>query len=221
VSVLRRRIRGIPIVALALALALALTGVAGAVAAAATPSTARTVVAIGDSIMDGHGLAERQSWPEVVARDNGWTITDLAADGDGFVTKGDDGTTFADQVEEAIRLHPSTIVLAGSSNDLGVAESTVESAIRSAVARLHAALPGATIVAVSPVWNEKSWPAQLTRIEAAVRDAVRAVGGTALTFADPLRGHPELMQSDDVHPTAAGQLAIATVVEERWDAAGL
>ena len=66
-SVLRRRIRGIPIVAAAIALALALTGVAGAVAVAATPSAARTVVAIGDSIMDGHGLTERQSWPEVVA----------------------------------------------------------------------------------------------------------------------------------------------------------
>jgi acyl-CoA thioesterase I len=214
--------RRIPIAILAVVLGLALTAAAAvaAVAVAAHPA-ARTVVAIGDSIMDGHGLTERQSWPEVVARDHGWRLTDLAADGDGFVTAGDDGTTFADQVRQAIRLNPSTVILAGSSNDLGVPETTVEAAIRSAVAQLRSALPSAQIVAVSPVWNEDAWPAQLQRIAAAVRTDVRAVGGSVLTFADPLRGHPELMQADDVHPTAAGQLMIAASVEQRWDAAAL
>jgi acyl-CoA thioesterase I len=197
--------------------------VAGAVAAA--PAIARpvaaSVVAIGDSIMDGHGVGVQESWPEVVARENGWSITDLAADGDGFVTVGDDGTTIADQVRQAIRLHPTMVILSGSSNDLGVDESTVEAATDRAVATLRAALPRAEIIAASPVWNESAFPPQLTRIATATAHAVRSAGGTVLSFADPLRGHPELMQADDVHPTVVGQRAIAALVDERLAGAGL
>jgi acyl-CoA thioesterase I len=207
-------------VAAGLAGAAITAGVAVVVPAVAHPS-GQTVVAIGDSIMDGHGLDDAQSWPEVVARTHGWNLTDLAADGDGFVTPGNDGTTFADQVTKAIKLHPSMVILSGSSNDLGKDETQVEAAITAAIAKLRAALPDAAIVAASPVWREDAFPAQLTQIANAVAHAVRAAGGTVLTFADPLRGHPELMQSDDVHPTAAGQLAIAALVEQRLESAGL
>jgi acyl-CoA thioesterase I len=207
-------------VAAGLAGAAITAGVAVVVPAVARPS-GETVVAIGDSIMDGHGLEVGQSWPEVVARTHGWNLTDLAADGDGFVTPGNDGTTFADQVTKAIKLRPSMVILSGSSNDLGKDEAEVEAAITTAVAKLHAALPDATIVAASPVWREDAFPAQLTQIANAVAHTVRAAGGTVLTFADPLRGHPELMQSDDVHPTAAGQLAIAALVEQHLESAGL
>lgn len=203
-------------IAAAVAGVLIATGVAVVAPAVAHPA-GKTVVAIGDSIMDGHGLERGQSWPEVVARTHGWALTDLAADGDGFVTPGDDGTTFADQVTTAIRLRPSTVILSGSSNDLGKDETQVEAAITTAIQRLRAALPHAEIIAASPVWREDPFPAQLTKIAAAVARAVRAVDGTVLSFSDPLRGHPELMQSDDVHPTAAGQLAIAALVEQRLE----
>ena len=205
---------------MALILGLAMTAGAGIVAfgAGAAP---QKVVAIGDSIMDGHGLTERQSWPEVVGRDRGWRLTDLAADGDGFVQKGDDGTTVADQVRDAIRIRPDIVLLAGSSNDLGQPEAQVAAAVRGALHELRRALPSAEIVAVSPVWNETTWPAQLREIARTVHAQVEQVGGTVLSFPDPLRGHPEYMQSDDVHPTAAGQLAIATAVEQRWEAEAL
>ncbi|MGN6324377.1 SGNH/GDSL hydrolase family protein [Pseudolysinimonas sp.] len=212
--------RRIPIVAVAVALGLVLTAGAGIVALGAGAGTQR-VVAIGDSIMDGHGLTERQSWPEVLGRDRSWDLTDLAADGDGFVQKGNDGATVADQVRDAIRLRPSIVLLAGSSNDVGQPEAKVAAAIAEAMQTLRAALPSVEIVAVSPVWNETTWPPQLRQIAKAVREQVEEVGGTVLSFPDPLRGHPEYMQSDDVHPTAAGQLAIATAVEQRWDAEGL
>jgi acyl-CoA thioesterase I len=212
-----RGLAGLGRIAAVAAVAVALVVGTVAVAPAVARPVVSSVVAIGDSIMDGHGVGVANSWPELVARANGWSITDLAADGDGFVTVGDDGTTIVDQVRRAIRLHPSTVILAGSSNDLGVDETRVEAAIDSAVASLRAALPRATIIAVSPVWNEDVFPAQLTRIATATAAAVQRVGGTVLSFRDPLRGHPELMQSDDVHPTVAGQLAIAS----RIAAAGL
>lgn len=178
-----------------------------------TPTAGETVVAIGDSIMSGHGLDADQSWPAVVARDNGWTLTNLAADGDGFVTPGNDETIFSDQVEEAIARRPQLVMLSGSSNDLGVPESAVRAAIDRAVTTLRRALPDAIIVAVTPVWNEKASPTQLDRINDDVQAAVQKAGGIYLDIGRPLLGRADMMQSDDVHPTAAGQLAIAAAVE--------
>ena len=101
---------------------------AGAPAAAA-PTGRSTAVAIGDSIMDGHGLQADEAWPVLIAEDNGWSLTNLAADGDGFARAGDDGTTFLEQVREAIALHPGVVVLSASSNDLGVSEAEVKVAM--------------------------------------------------------------------------------------------
>ena len=56
------------------------------------------MVAIGDSIMEGHGLDPGQAWPALLAQEYGWRLTNLASDGSGFVTPGNNGDTFADQV---------------------------------------------------------------------------------------------------------------------------
>jgi acyl-CoA thioesterase-1 len=77
---------------------------------------------------------------------------------------------------------------------------------------LHAALPRAEILAVSPVWNDKNVPPQLDSIDLDVIRAVAAVGGKTLDIGQPLYGQPSLMQSDDVHPTPAGQQVIAAAV---------
>ena len=46
------------------------------------------VVAIGDSIMEGHGLDPSDAWPALLAKQNGWRLTNLASDGSGFATVG-------------------------------------------------------------------------------------------------------------------------------------
>ena len=43
--------------------------------------------------------------------------------------------------------------------------------------------------------------------------SVSAVGGTYLDIGNPLAGRPDLMQGGDVHPTAAGQVVVASAVE--------
>lgn len=184
-------------------------------------TAATTVVAIGDSIMDGHGLDPDQSWPSVVAVYNGWHLVDLAADGDGFVAKGDDGSIFADQVAEAVELDPAMVIISGSSNDLGVSEADVQNSMVSAMRTLRQDLPRTRIVAVSPVWNENERPAQLDEINDDMASAVKSVGGAYLDIGTPLLGKPGYMQSDDVHPTAGGQLVIAAAVEARLRAAHL
>ncbi|GAB3394550.1 hypothetical protein GCM10027568_25370 [Humibacter soli] len=183
------------------------------------PADAGTVVAIGDSIMDGHGLEPAQAWPAVVAGYNGWHLVNLATDGAGFVTRGNDGSIFADQVEEAVELDPSMVVISGSSNDLGVPESDVQESIISAMDMLRHDLPHATIVAVSPVWNEKEPPAQLDSINDDMESAVKSANGIYISIGKPLLGMPGYLQSDDVHPTVDGQLVIAAAVEKGLESA--
>ena len=180
----------------------------------ATRLPTTTVVAIGDSIMDGHGLDPSQAWPAVVAGYDGWRLVNLASDGAGFVTKGNDGAIFADQVTEAVELDPTMVIISGSSNDLGVPEADVQQSMVSAMDTLRQDLPHARIVAVSPVWNESEPPAELDQINTDMKAAVKAVGGTYIDIGTPLLGKPGDMQSDDVHPTSDGQLVIAADVEE-------
>ena len=172
------------------------------------------VVAIGDSIMEGHGLDPSQAWPSLLAREYGWRLTNLASDGSGFVTAGSNGDTFADQIAVAVRLNPSIVLVSGSSNDLGSDDVTIAGKTAATIRALHAAVPRAEIFAVSPVWNDTSVPPQLNSIDLDVVHAVAAVGGYTLDIGQPLSGRPGLLQSDDVHPTPAGQQLIAEAVSK-------
>jgi acyl-CoA thioesterase I len=172
------------------------------------------VVAIGDSIMEGHGLAVGQAWVAKLAKQDGWRLTNLASDGSGFLKVGNKGDTFADQARKAIALRPSVVLISGSSNDLGEPNTALAKATAATVKALRSALPTAKIIAVSAVWGATSVPAQLSDINSQVKSAIAAVGGEYVDIGQPLSGHPELMQSDAVHPTAAGQHVLAESVTD-------
>lgn len=197
-------------IAVIVALATSLLTVGG-VAFAGTTSHP-VVVAIGDSIMAGHGLSAGQSWVGTLAKQDGWKFTNLASDGSGFVRVGDAGDTFASQARVAIALHPSVVLIAGSSNDLGESNVDLAAATTATLKELRSALPSARIIAVSAVWGATSLPAQLVQINSQVQAAMAAVGGEYVDIHQPLAGHPELMQSDGIHPTAVGQHALADSV---------
>ncbi len=194
-------------------------------ASPAAPSVADpTVVTIGDSIMKGHGLSASQAWPALMAEQNGWRLDNLACDGAGFLAVGDDsdcGETFAGLVAHAVALHPRTVIIEGSSNDFGESNDDLLPETRAQLAELRAALPHAQIIGLSTLWGDTAAPAQLADVDQQVRDAVTRVGGVFLTIGQPLSGHPEWMQHDDVHPTAAGQLAIYGAVQTAFDTAHL
>ena len=193
---------------------------------APSPSTVDhpAVVTIGDSIMKGHGLTAAEAWPALMAGQNGWRLDNLACDGAGFLAVGDDsdcGETFAGLVAKAVALHPRTIIIEGSSNDFGESDQDLLPETVSQLAQLRAALPDAQIIGLSTVWGDTATPLQLDDVNRQVRTAVEDVGGVYLVIGQPLGGHPEWMQSDDVHPTAAGQLAIYAAVQTVFDAAHL
>lgn len=224
-----RKIRG-ALSMLALVLGLVVAGEGSATAAAFPVIVANTtnasaagplVVSIGDSILKGHGLDADQAWLAILAKQDGFRLTNLASDGSGFVTAGDNNDTFADQVKAAVGLKPSVVVISGSSNDLGQSDSAIATATALTVAKLRARLPGATIIAVSAVWGDTAVPAQLASITADVAGAVSAAGGLYLNIGQPLAAQPELLQADDVHPTAAGQIVLANAVATALTAANI
>jgi acyl-CoA thioesterase-1 len=180
------------------------------------------VVAIGDSIMKGHGLSPNQAWPALMATQNDWRLDNLACDGAGFLTVGNDsdcGETFAGLVAKAVALHPRTVIIEGSSNDFGESNTALLPETDSQLAQLRAALPHAQIIGLSTIWGDTAVPAQLSDVDNQLRDAVTKVGGQFLEIGQPLSGHPDWMQSDDVHPTAVGQLAIYAAVQAAFDLA--
>jgi acyl-CoA thioesterase-1 len=181
------------------------------------PVPAQTIVTIGDSIMSGNGVQPDEAWPAVLADANGWQLTNLAEDGAGFVQKGDDGHTFAEQVAEAASIPdaPALIVVSASSNDLGRNPAKVEHSAKKAFLALRQAFPQTSIVGISALWGDERPPDELAPINDGVHDAAVAEGAGWVDIGEPLAGRIDLMQFDDTHPTSDGQQVVAAVVDSR------
>ncbi|WP_242088573.1 SGNH/GDSL hydrolase family protein [Curtobacterium sp. DN_7.5] len=173
------------------------------------------VVTVGDSITAGHGLTTAQAWPALMADANGWSLTNLSCDGAGVAALGDDddcASAYATLVKRAVALRPQVVVLQASSNDLGLDTAEIRSATYQVVDDVHRRMPRARVIGLSAIWNQDAPPAQLAAISKAMRKALAREGGTYVDIGEPLRGHADWMQGDDVHPTARGQRAIAAAV---------
>lgn len=181
------------------------------------------VVTIGDSITVGLGLTPDQAWPTLLARREGWQLTNLGCSGAGFLMVGDAdcGGTYSGVIPATQSADPDLILIQGSSNDLDQDNDRLLASTVSMVAALHAALPRATIVGLSAVWNETDEPGQLADIDSQVEQAVTPIGGTYLDVGEPLFGHPEFMQLDDIHPNAQGQLVLSDAIEKALADAGI
>ncbi len=177
------------------------------------------IVVVGDSISGGHGLTPEQAWPSLLARAEHWQLTNLSCDGAGVVAEGDPdacASAYPGLVKRAVDLRPQVVFVQASSNDLGEDAAEVTSATDQTVALVHRLIPEAHVIGLSAIWNEDAPPAELDTISAALRKAIRQDGGTYVDIGDPLRGHPDWMQSDDVHPTERGQQAIESSVRSAF-----
>lgn len=197
------------------------------VAASVSPSPSSTpapvhVVTLGDSLMSGFGLPARDAWPRLLAERAHLPLTNLACPGMGFVVQGDCGTPYAGLVPAVAALQPDVVIVQSSSNDFWIDADEIRYDTADTVDSLHAAAPDARIVALSTIWNDDPQvPDDTTVTSDALRDAVEAVGGTYIDVGQPLAGHPEWMQDDDVHPTARGQKAIEQSVMSALQNAGV
>ena len=166
--------------------------------------------------MKGNGLSPAEAWPALLAANNNWSLTNLACDGAGFGALGavdECDSDFAGLVSKAVALHPALILISGSSNDLGIDDVTLVEQTDAVAKALRAALPTATIVGISTVWNDTDTPSQINDINGQVRQAMLQVGGVYLDIGQPLVGHRDWLQGDDVHPTAVGQQVLTTAID--------
>jgi acyl-CoA thioesterase-1 len=172
-------------------------------------------VAIGDSIAFGKGVTPQEAWPALVSAARGWRLTDLAVSGSGFVKPGWNGTTYRQQVDAALRLHPQVILLAATRNDRDQDPAAVTANADRMLRELRERFPDATIIGITGIWGSDQPPPTMSRVDEIVGDAVRDVNGTWLDIGFPLVGHPDLLQADGIHPNAAGQRVVAETIESK------
>ncbi len=181
-----------------------------------------TVVTIGDSIMAGYGLDPSTAWPALLASETGADVANLACSGAGFATPGSCGTDFGGLLEQATALRPRYVILQSSSNDEGVSTQTLEDATTATVEAVHQDLPGATIVGLSTIWKDADSAPEVVQVSSdALRTAVDAVGGVYIDLGQPLSSTGDLMQADQIHPTAEGQQDLSTAIGAALTAHGI
>jgi acyl-CoA thioesterase-1 len=190
---------------------------------AAAPAAGRPLgaVAIGDSIAFGKGVAPDEAWPARVALAHGWKLTDLAVSGSGFVKPGWNGTTYQQQVDAAVRLHPDVVLIAATRNDRDEDPVRLEHRADAMLSELRSAFPHAHIIGITGVWGSDRPPATMTRVDGILEKAVAAVHGTFVDIGFPLVGRPRYLQPDGIHPDAAGQDVVARVVDSKLPLRGL
>ncbi len=196
--------------------------------ASSRPRTTTTgmpsAAAIGDSIAIGLNVPADDAWPLIAADRLGWNLTDLGEGGAGFTKPGVNSHDFDDQVSAAIRLRPQVVIIAATINDAAtalVAPGTVKTETRAAVDRLANALPDTTIIGMGAVWGATAAPTVASVMDDALKNAVLGAGGHWLAIGQTFLGRADLMQTDGIHPNAAGQALLGRTVADAIAKAGI
>jgi len=166
------------------------------------------VVALGDSLTAGLGVAADEAFPaRLQAR--------LRAEGYDYrvVNAGVSGDTTAGglrRVDWALRAHPDVVIVALGANDglRGQSPQAIRANLEEIVARLQAS--GARVLLVG-MRLPPNYGAEYTKEFEAVFPAIARRAKIALMpfLLDGVAADPRLNQADGIHPTAAGQQMIA------------
>lgn len=184
--------------------------VIGLVAALASPTRGneRVVVALGDSLTAGLGVAPDEAWPALVEarlRREGYPYRVVNAGVSGDTTAGG-----RRRVDWVLRSRPEVAVVALGANDglRGLATSAMETNLVAIVERLRA---GGVRVLVAGMEVPPNYGATYTRAFREVFPGVARRTGSALMpfLLDGVAADPRLNQADGIHPNAAGHRAIA------------
>jgi lysophospholipase L1-like esterase len=173
-------------------------------------------VFLGDSYASGTGAStQSKRWANLVSLKQGWVEKNLSNNTTSYSTAGEPGgTSYRAQLNAVVATGAQIVVVSGGRNDVGVAAEQFRADVRATFAGIHARLPKARIIVVSPTWGNDPAPASLTDLISIVKaEAVRA-GATYLDIGEPLFGHSSMVAVDGWHPNDAGHAAIAAAVEK-------
>lgn len=204
---------------------------AAASSADAADQTTEALVAafMGDSYTAGAGAGDQaHRFTSLVAAHESWVEQNFGVGGTGYVTTVEGSSaqkacsldrcpSYPEVIAQAAAANPSIVIVSGGRNDVPNVDGKYAAGVADFFQQLRAALPDAQIIATSPLWGADVPPSELASIARAVQDGVTAVGGTYLDIGQPLRGHPEWIIADGIHPNAAGHAAIAQAVDAALD----
>jgi acyl-CoA thioesterase-1 len=189
-----------PAAALLLGLVLAL--------AAAPVQAEPVIVALGDSITSGLGVAADEAYPallEVRLRRDGYAFRVVNAGVSGDTTAGG-----LRRVDWVLRAQPEIVIVALGANDglRGQPPQTTRANLEAIVMRLQTAGPRVLLAGMRMPPN---YGAEFTREFEAVFPAVARRANVALIpfLLDGVAADPTLNQADGLHPNAAGHRVIA------------
>ena len=166
------------------------------------------VVVLGDSITAGLGLPVDQAFPavaEATLRGEGRRVTIQNAG-----VSGDTSTAGAARVGWLLKQSPDVLVVELGGNDLlrGQPVEVTETNLRAIVAAGQEACAAVLLLGIRAPTS--MGPEHKAEFDAVYRTVAEATGATLVEdFLGPLMDRPELIQSDGLHPTAAGQQVLA------------
>ncbi|MFC9786507.1 SGNH/GDSL hydrolase family protein [Rhodococcus sp. NPDC127528] len=208
---MNRRRRIIPIVSAAAAVILVAALVTasailrGSNEGEALPHPLRIAV-VGDDFTAGR--QNRVVWPTLLAQRTGWSVSNFALPGAGYLADGAGGYAFTYQVDRAQGADPDFILVFGGLKDTGFPEAAPIQA--GAAAAIHKiVLGGERPLVIGPTWYETPVPEAVTRVSDAAQAAAKSTGVPYLDALDPPWLTPPLMQADRAYPTDEGQSLLA------------
>lgn len=175
---------------------------------AKTPTGTLTVVILGDSFSVGEN---NQTWVGAAAAELGWgKVVNLSSAGRGYLaTPGQCNftpcATFRGTIPAVVEAKPDVVITFGGTAD---GDFSLEQPAATYYRELRSALPGADIVAISPITTDAKAPYWLTLHAKSIRTGVTAVGGTFVDIGQPALGGSE-------PPSAQAHAAIAQKVIDR------
>jgi acyl-CoA thioesterase-1 len=176
------------------------------------PPGGRTIVALGDSLTAGYGVAPDEAWPALIQarlRREGFPHSVVNAGVSGDTTAGG-----LRRVEWVLRARPEVAIIALGANDglRGQSVRAMRQNLDRIVERLRAA--GARVL-LAGMRLPPNYGADFTRDFAAVYPEIARRAGIAFMpfLLDGVAADPRLNQGDGIHPNAAGHRVIA---ERLW-----
>ena len=187
----------------------------GTAAAAPATRTPLRVLFIGTSLTAGYGLEDptTDAYPAQVA-----TLAERAGRPIHVVNAGLTGETSAGalrRVDWLLRAPADVIVLETGANDglRGIDPDSTRANLVAILGKLHSAQPAARLMLVQMEAPPNLGPRYTTGFHAMFPEVAKASGATLVPFLlEGVAGHPDLNQSDGMHPTAAGAKIAATTV---------
>jgi lysophospholipase L1-like esterase len=171
------------------------------------------VVVIGDSLSTGLGTSPEQAWPELLqsahlSNERPVQVTNAAENGSGYLVSGDDGGTFATEVEAAVSPDADVVVFFGSDNDTGAGPEELRDAAVLTFAAASSLAPNAVLVAVGPLSGSEETDPALADVRDVEASAAQYMG---VDYIDPIAEQwlsdraDVLLGPDGEHPSAEGQ----------------